>query len=99
MEMDVSRMKETKHIYQIEYKDAAYVEATSMEDAISQLIASAVNDTLHASQCPEIIYVKDYTDMCNANAMIVHGGTNPSWNYNTDGNITLTQTLGGQNHE
>lgn len=81
-------MKETKHIYRIEYKDAVYVEATSKEEAISQLATSAVNDTLHASQCPEIICVKDYTDMCNANAMIVHGGTNQFWISPTDGNIT-----------
>lgn len=81
-------MKETKHIYRIEYKDAVYTKATSKEDAMSQLIDSAVNDTLHASQCPEIVCVKDYTDMCNANAMIVHGGTNQFWISPTDGNIT-----------
>lgn len=94
-------MKEAKHIYRIEYKDAAYVEATSKEEAMSQLIASAVNDTLHASQCPEIVCVKDYTDMCNANAMIVHGGTNQFWSHSTDENITPVSTtlLGGQNHE
>ena len=83
-------MKEAKHIYRIEYRDAVYVEATSKEDAVSQLIASAINDTLHVSQCPEIVCVKDYTDMCNANAMIVHGGTNQFWSPITDGTITLT---------
>lgn len=90
MERNVNRMKETKHIYRIEYRDAVYVEATSKEDAVSQLIASAINDTLHVSQCPEIVCVKDYTDMCNANAMIVHGGTNQFWSPITDGTITLT---------
>lgn len=94
-------MKEAKHIYRIEYRDAAYVEATSKEDAVSQLVTSAVNDTLHVSQCPEIVCVKDCTDMCNTNAIIVHGGTNQFWSHSTDENITPVSTtlLGGQNHE
>lgn len=94
-------MKKAEHIYRIEYKDAVYTKATSKEEAISQLATSAVTVDLQTSQCPEIICVKDYTDMCNANAMIVHGGTNQFWDSTTDGNITPVSTtlLGGQNHE
>lgn len=90
MERNVNRMKETKHIYRIEYKDAVYTKATSKEEAISKLATSAVTGDLQTSQCLEIICVKDYTDMCNSNAMIVHGGTNPFWSPITDGTITRT---------